>query len=193
MGLCLPRQRLHGALRAQRARLGLEDDEGEVASAEARVQLRRLADLEPLHRDALGRQRALGRRVPAVLGVGEPGDAPHEHQLLAALGLKLAPQRARAPGHGRVVGVGAVRGADQARLAARGGAPVTRLELVDQRHLLAGARQPPGQRGPEGARPDDHDVHQPMIIFCAAYCAMPITVSCGFTCTLVGNTLASQR
>jgi hypothetical protein len=50
-----------------------------------------------------------------------------------------------------------VAAADQACLAARAGARVAGLELVDQRHARARAREPPRERGAERARADDHD------------------------------------
>ena len=52
-----------------------------------------------------------------------------------------------------------MRAADQPRLAARRRAGVAGLELVDEHDLLALARQPPGQGGPEDTGTDDHDAH----------------------------------
>ena len=76
--------------------------------------------LEPLVRDALRGQldRRLG--LPAVLRAGEPAHTGLDHQILARLGLELAPQGAGAARGRRVVRVRAVPAADQARLAARG-------------------------------------------------------------------------
>ena len=60
-----------------------------------------------------------------------------DQQLLAGLGLELAPERAGAARGRRVAGVGTVAAADQPRLAARGRARVAGLELVDERDLRA--------------------------------------------------------
>jgi hypothetical protein len=152
----LPRERTHRALRAQHARLRLVQQEREAARRPAREQARALLRRQPLVRDALSLQRRDRPRLPAVVAAGEPAQAALDQQLLAALGFELAPERAGAPRRGRVVVVRPVAAADQARLAARRRARVAGLELVDQRHLGAGAREPPRERGPEGARPDDH-------------------------------------
>ena len=96
-------------------------------------------------------------RLPAVGLAGEPHEPALDQQVGARLRLELAPQRARAAGGGGVVGVPAVAAADQARLAARGGAAVAGLELVDERDLHAVARQPPRERGAERPRADDDD------------------------------------
>jgi hypothetical protein len=67
-----------------------------------------------------------------------PRDAALDEQVLARLVLELAPERTRAARHPGVLGVGAVRAGQEPGLAARGGAPVAGLELVDERHALAG-------------------------------------------------------
>ena len=100
------------------AGLGLEQDEREVVAAEARVQVGGGIDAQALERDALRFERLRGGRLPAVVAVREPGDPALVHQARARLALELAPERPRAAGHRGVVGVGAVRGADQPRLAA---------------------------------------------------------------------------
>ena len=119
-------ERLGRALGAQHARLGLVEQELEILAAEAREQSRALLDAESLDRDALGAQRLLRRRLPAVAAAGEPHEPALDQQVGPRLGLELAPQRARAAGGRGVAGVGAVAAADQARLAAprwRGGRP----------------------------------------------------------------------
>src|SRR3712207_8070887 len=57
-----------------------------------------------------------------------------DQQLLAALRLELAPERARAPRGGGVVRVGAVAAADQARLAARGRARDRKSTRLNSSH-----------------------------------------------------------
>ena len=113
-------------------------------------------------------------RLPAVLAVREPAHPALRQQLRAGLGLELAPQRPRPPRHRRVVGVGAVRAADQPRLAAGRRPRVAGLELVDEHDLVAAPRQPPRQRRPERPRPDDHDAlhasrrYNPSVLVAAA-------------------------
>ena len=118
MVLRLRRQRSDGALRSQHAALRLEQDEGEVVAAKAWVQGFGARHVQTLHRDAAGRKRPLGLRLPSVLTVSKPREAALEEKLLARLLLELAPERARAPSHHRVVAVGAVRAAVEPRFAA---------------------------------------------------------------------------
>ena len=99
--------------------------------------------------------RGAGRLEP-VLRVRHPDEPALDHQLLAALALELAPERAGAPRGRRVRGVGAVPAADQPRLAAGGRARVAGVEPVDERDRHAVARELPRERGPERARTDDH-------------------------------------
>ena len=146
-------ERLGRALGAQHAGLGLVEQELEVLAAEAREQAPALLDSQPLDRDALGAHRLLRRRLPAVAAAGEPDEPALDQQVRARLGLELAPQRARAARRGGVAGVPAVAAAVQARLAARGGAAVAGLELVDERHAHALAREPPCERGAEVPAP----------------------------------------
>ena len=138
-------QRAHAALRPQHPGLRLVEHELQVVDAEAREELRRLAGVEPLRRDALRGHRALGLRLPAVGALGEPRHAALDQQVLAALGLQLAPQLPRSARGTGVVGLGAVRAPVQPRLAARAGARVARLELVDERDLVPRAGERPGQ------------------------------------------------
>ena len=136
-------RRRPGAASARTARcarthagLRLEEHEREVVDAEAGEQPRRLGRVEPLRRDALRGHRALGLGLPAVLALREPRHAALDDQLLAALGLQLAPQRPR-PARGRACsrrrrrassGSAATRRPSVARA-------VARLELVDERDL----------------------------------------------------------
>ena len=115
---------------------------------------------EPLRRDAEAGQRRARTRASQPSSRCANQLTPHSlHQVGAGLGLELAPQRAGAARHRRVVGVGAVRAADQARLAARRRARVAGLELVDQHDLVAAPRQRPRQRRAERPRSHDHDPH----------------------------------
>jgi hypothetical protein len=150
------RERPHRALGPQHAGLGLVQDERETARVEAREQRRALLRREPRVRDSLGGERRRALRLPAVVAAGEPGEPALDQQLFAAFGLELAPQRARPPRRCRVARVRPVAAAGQPRLAARRGARIAGLELVDERHLRAGAGEPPGERRPEGPGTDDH-------------------------------------
>jgi hypothetical protein len=98
--------------------------------------------------------------------VREPGEAAFEQQLGPALGLELAPQLPRAPRGRRIEGVLAVPAADQPGLAAGRRARVARLELVDERDVPPGAREPPRERGPEGSRSDDRRAGHAAILSC---------------------------
>ena len=90
------------------------------------------------------------------LAAGEPHQPALDQEVRARLGLELAPERAGAARRGGVDRVGAVAAADQPRLAAGGRARVAGLELVDERDVLALAREPPGKRGAERPGADDH-------------------------------------
>ena len=153
-------QRADRALRAQHARLGLEEHEAQVVAAEAREQPPGGGRIEPLARDALRGHGPLGGRLPAVLAVGEPGHAALLHQRLARLGLELPPQGAGAARARGVAGIRPVGGPDQPRLAARGRPWIAGLALVDQRDAVPGPCQPPRERRPEGAGADDDHVHR---------------------------------
>ena len=149
-------ERLDRELGAQHAGLGLEQHELEVLAAEAREQAAAVLDAQPLDRDALRAHRLLGGRLPAVAAAREPREPALDQEVRAGLGLELAPQRAGAARRRGVARVRAVAAADQARLAAGGRAAVAGLELVDERHAHALAREPPRQRGAERPCPDDH-------------------------------------
>ena len=103
-----------------------------------------------------GAHGLLARRLPAVAAAGEPHQPALDQEVRARLRLELAPERARAPGRRGVAGVLAVAAADQPRLAAGRGAPVARLELVDERDAHALAREPPRERRAKRPCPDDH-------------------------------------
>ncbi len=149
-------ERADRALRPQNPGLGLVQQVREPGGGVAREQPRARLRREPLVRDPLLLEDGDRLRLPAVLAMREPRQAALDQQLLAALGLELAPERPRAPRRGRVVGIRPVAAADQARLAAGGRARVARLELVDQGHRGPGTRQPPGERRPEHPCTDDH-------------------------------------
>ncbi len=155
--LGLSRQRLHRLLRAQHAGLGLVQHPRQVVAAEGGETPRRLLDRPALGGDVQRLQGALGLGLPAVVAVREPAHAGVDQQVRAGLALELLPERARAPRHRGVVGVRAVRAADQPRLAAARRAHVAGLELIDEHDLVALPGQPPRQRRAERPTANDHD------------------------------------
>ena len=154
-------QRAHGPLGAQHAGLRLVEQEGEPVRRPGGIQARALLGREDGVGDALRLEAPRRGGFPAVLAAREPGQPALDEQLLAALGLELAPQLARPPRRRGVAGVRAVAAADQARLAARAGRDVAGLELVHERDAPSLAREPPGERGAEAARAhDDRALHR---------------------------------
>src|SRR4051812_20622036 len=154
-------QRLHRALRAQHPGAWLEEHPGEVVRAETGEQPGGGGRVEVLAGNALGPDRVLGLGLPAVLAVCEPRDAAFDEEVGSGLRLELAPERAGAPGHRRVVRLATVPDAEEAGLAARGRAPVAGLELIDERDVVALAGEPPGERCAEYPRPHDDHAHGP--------------------------------
>ena len=124
----LDRQRPGRVARAEDPGLGLVQRECEVVGADRREQRRRI---HPLARDAELAQRHLRRRLPPVLAPREPRHAgfDDERRVDRAPELQSAPRRARVPA------VGAVRAADQPRLAARAGTHVARRDGLDERDV----------------------------------------------------------
>ena len=141
-------------------------DPGEVVALEAGEA--RGGDLDVL---ALGGDAELAQHAAATRPPSRP--SPCANQLTPALASAASsPDSASSSRHSvrarralrRVVGVGAVRAADQPRLAARGRAHVAGLELVHQHDLVAPPRQPPGQRRPERPAAHDHDHAAPHVL-----------------------------
>ena len=150
----LPRpgdERAHAVARAQHARLGLEQAEGDVVHGEAREQPRRLFRRQALDRHAGGAQRGLAVRLPAVVAMRQPDRA----RLDQYPGAQLTPELQGPIRKICVKAVGAVREAEHARLAAGLGARVARLEDVDERDLPAVRHEPIGERRPEDPASDD--------------------------------------
>jgi hypothetical protein len=132
-------QRADSALRSQHSAFGLEQDEGEVVAAKGRIQARGARDVQTLGRDAVGGKRPLRLRLPAVLAMGEPGEAALDEQLLARLPLELASQRPRAASHRGVLNVGPMGAAIKPRFATGGGPGIAGLELINQRDAFSAA------------------------------------------------------
>ena len=144
------RQRPGRVARPQDARLGLEQGEGEVVAGEAREQPGRV---DALAGHAERPQRPLGGGLPAVGAPCQPDDAGRRDEPR----VELAPERERPPRERGVEGVVAVRGADEARLAARPGPRVPGCHGLDERDVPARHGAAPRQRGAEDPRPDDDD------------------------------------
>ena len=103
--------------------------------------------------------RSLSAPQPSA-SAEEPGDAARDEELGAGVPLELAPELERPPRRARVPGVAAVRGADQPRLAAGGGADVAGRVLLDEGDLPAAGDEPQGERAAEDAGADDDRARQ---------------------------------
>ena len=85
-------------------------------------------------------------------------DSRDVQELLACLGLELAPQLVRAAEERHVVGVLEVREADDPRQPVRGALLVEEVEALEPEHALAAAGEVVERSAPHTADPDDDDV-----------------------------------
>ena len=152
---CLLRDHPRRVARAQDPGLGLVQDRVEIPAVEAGKEAGSFVGSEPLDRDALLAEDALALGAPAVALAEEPGDAARHEELGARVAFQLAPELERAPGRAGVPGVGAVRAADQPRLAAGSGADVAGRVLLDESDLPAARDEPECERAAEDAGADD--------------------------------------
>ena len=91
----------------------------------------------------------------AVAALDDSGDV---QELLARLGLELAPQLVRAAQERHVVGVLEVREPDDACQSVRRAVLVEQVETLETEHVLAAASEVVERRAPHSADSDDDDV-----------------------------------
>ena len=147
------RQRAHAVARVQDPGLGLVQRERQVVGAHGREQLARR------RRARTGcPARAASRSLPA----SQPSSRRANHATPASAtsaGSSSRHRSQRAARAERVCRVVAVRAADQPRLVAAARAHVPGRELLDERDVPRGAREPVGERGAEDTGADDDDAN----------------------------------